>query len=176
MLECSHRQGHLAFLHESGRSGPRQQTQLYSTIDATGSRYTSDSDFACRILLYDKIEVVTEPRCGPRWPTTQDYSASTVVRAIHGKGPLPTALYSYGVICSTLLPERSRGFSKWQQQKFPSDRDVDMSGSPTVFGLPDGTRVVGIGGKNGSYFLLDAKTIQPLARNSYYPTERAVSH
>jgi outer membrane protein assembly factor BamB len=50
-----------------------------------------------------------------------------------------------------------------------SDIDVDIGASPTLFNLPSGQRVVGIGSKNGSFFILDADTLALVAHKQMLP-------
>jgi len=50
----------------------------------------------------------------------------------------------------------------------PSDLHIDIPGSPTIFSR-GGTRVVAVGSKNGSFFLLDAHTMNELARRQPLP-------
>jgi hypothetical protein len=50
----------------------------------------------------------------------------------------------------------------------PSDTDIDLGGAPVVFTL-NGKKVVGVGCKNGSCFLLDAETLRLLRRRQMLP-------
>jgi outer membrane protein assembly factor BamB len=71
-------------------------------------------------------------------------------------GPLPSPGYSNGVLALDAASGRFEGF--WQVPAHsnyrPSDFDVDVGGSPMVFG---GT--VAVACKNGGFFLLDAPTL-----------------
>jgi outer membrane protein assembly factor BamB len=48
---------------------------------------------------------------------------------------------------------------------YPNDTDVDVPGAPTLF-VRGGQRVVSYGSKNGSFYLLDANTMQVLGGGS----------
>lgn len=50
----------------------------------------------------------------------------------------------------------------------PTDRDVDVSGAPTIFSH-NGERVVAFGSKNGSFFLLDPRTFKVIQRRQLLP-------
>lgn len=50
-----------------------------------------------------------------------------------------------------------------------TDIDVDVGASPILYTRPDGKRVVAVGCKNGSFFVLDAKTLAPLASRQLLP-------
>ncbi len=50
-----------------------------------------------------------------------------------------------------------------------TDNDVDFGGSPTVYTLNDGTKVVAAGCKNGSIFVLNADTLELLAWRQMLP-------
>lgn len=51
----------------------------------------------------------------------------------------------------------------------PSDVDVDIGGSPTVYTRDDGRKVVGIGCKNGAYVTFDATTLEILEVRQLLP-------
>jgi outer membrane protein assembly factor BamB len=78
--------------------------------------------------------------------------------------PLPDVKYSSGCLALDASTGQFRGF--FQPDKTDSyradDDDVDVPSGPTLF-TRAGTHVVGIGSKNGAYFLLDASTMAPLA-------------
>lgn len=50
-----------------------------------------------------------------------------------------------------------------------TDVDVDVGGAPTLFTDSQGKRRVGLGCKNGSYMVLDAETLAPLALRQMLP-------
>jgi outer membrane protein assembly factor BamB len=71
---------------------------------------------------------------------------------------LPTPLYSNGLLA---LDATTGGFLGFFQPSASDsyqagDIDVDMSGSPVLYNCSSGARVVGIGGKTGSFFLVRA--------------------
>jgi outer membrane protein assembly factor BamB len=76
--------------------------------------------------------------------------------------PLPDTRYGSGVLSLDANTGAFRGyFQPLPGDSYrPNDTDVDVCGSPTVFSR-EGTRVLGIGCKNGSYFLLDPATVDP---------------
>ncbi len=51
---------------------------------------------------------------------------------------------------------------------WPGDSDIDVPGSPTVYNLGF-KRVVAFGSKNGSFFVLDANALVPVARRQLLP-------
>jgi outer membrane protein assembly factor BamB len=106
---------------------------------------------------------------------------STLDRVYIGTGnsvaddPLPDPRYASGILALDGTTGQFRGFF----QPLPSDSyrpaldlDVDVPGAPTIFSR-GGTRVVGIGSKNGSYFLLDPASLAVLARRQLLPYDSA---
>jgi outer membrane protein assembly factor BamB len=85
---------------------------------------------------------------------------------------LPDADYGSGLLALDADTGVFQGFFQPSQgdSYYPGDADVDCPGSPTVF-RRGGTRVVGIGSKNGSYFLLDTGTMAVLARRQLLPKD-----
>jgi outer membrane protein assembly factor BamB len=85
--------------------------------------------------------------------------------------PLPTAAYSNGLLALDAITGEFCGFLSQDSGDGyrPSDGDVDMSGSPTVYALPGGQSVAGIGGKSGSYFLADGKSADRIAHRQMLP-------
>lgn len=86
-------------------------------------------------------------------------------------GNLPTQGWTNGLLA---LDAATGGFKGFFQPPADSnyrdtDNDVDMGGSPTLFTLPGGQRVVGCASKNGSYFILDADTLELVARRQMLP-------
>jgi len=71
---------------------------------------------------------------------------------------LPTPLYSNGLIALAAATGEFVGFFQPSDTDCyrAGDLDVDMSGSPVLFNNSSGTRIVGIGGKTGSFFLVRA--------------------
>ncbi|MBV9497020.1 MAG: PQQ-binding-like beta-propeller repeat protein [Acidobacteria bacterium] len=72
---------------------------------------------------------------------------------------LPSAGYSNGVLVIAGSNGAFKGFVQFPPESSyrPSDIDVDVGGSPTIF-MRNGKKVVGIGCKNGSYMIFDAQT------------------
>lgn len=84
---------------------------------------------------------------------------------------LPTAGYSNGVLA---LDASTGAFAAFMQAPpesnyRASDFDVDIGASPVLFNLADGRRVVGIGSKNGSFFVLDADTLAIVTQRQLLP-------
>jgi outer membrane protein assembly factor BamB len=88
-------------------------------------------------------------------------------------GPLPTPGYTNSVVvlrgstgeflASVQIPARS--------SYRPSDIDVDIGGSPTLYEL-DGRKLVGIGCKNGAYVTFDARSFEIVAVRQLLPLHR----
>jgi outer membrane protein assembly factor BamB len=88
-------------------------------------------------------------------------------------GPLPTPGYTNSVLvlqgatghflASVQIPASS--------SYRPSDIDVDIGGSPTLYEL-DGRKIVGIGCKNGAYVTFDARSFEILAVRQLLPLHR----
>lgn len=83
---------------------------------------------------------------------------------------LPSAGYSNGVLVLAASNGAFKGFVQFQPESSyrPSDIDVDVGGSPTIF-TRDGKKVVGIGCKNGCYMVLDAQTLAILNSRQMLP-------
>lgn len=88
-----------------------------------------------------------------------------------GGGGLPGPPYSNGVLSLDADGGELKGFFEPSQSDAyaPNDGDLDMSGSPTVYTNGYGDRVVGIGGKSGSYFLLEADGLKKIAGRQLLP-------
>jgi len=83
---------------------------------------------------------------------------------------LPDELYGSGLLslcadtgqfCGFFQPGRDDSYQ-------PTDGDVDVSGSPTIFSY-NGQRVVAFGSKNGSFFLLKPETLEVIQRRQLLP-------
>jgi outer membrane protein assembly factor BamB len=76
---------------------------------------------------------------------------------------LPDQRYGSGMIALDATTGKFQGFHVGapDDSYHANDTDVDVPGSPTVF-VRGGQRVVSYGSKNGSFFLLDANTMQVL--------------
>lgn len=94
---------------------------------------------------------------------------------------LPDQRYGSGLISLDADTGAFRGFFQPSPDDsyWPNDADIDVPGSPTIF-TRHGVRVVGFGSKNGSYFLLDADTLQVLGggaqRRQLLPRENGTGH
>ena len=90
--------------------------------------------------------------------------------------PLPDPRYASGILSLDANTGQFRAFYQPSpgDSYRPSDLDVDVPGSPTVF-TRGGTRVVGIGSKNGSYHILDANSLAPLAARQLLPKDALTS-
>jgi outer membrane protein assembly factor BamB len=82
----------------------------------------------------------------------------------------PDDLYGSGLISLDADTGAFRGFFQPtpDDSYWPGDSDIDVSGSPMCFSH-GGTRVVAFGSKNGSFFLLNADTLAPIARRQLLP-------
>jgi outer membrane protein assembly factor BamB len=80
-----------------------------------------------------------------------------------GGTDLPDEMYGSGLLALDADTGAFRGFFQpgSDDSYRPGDADVDVPGSATVF-TRGGQRVVAFGSKNGSFFLLDANTLQVL--------------
>ncbi len=90
--------------------------------------------------------------------------------------PLPDKYYGSGVLALDADSGAFRGFfqpSPSDSYQPTTDIDVDMPASPMLFTRSDGKRLLAIGSKNGSFFLLDADTMTPLARRQLLPYDAA---
>jgi outer membrane protein assembly factor BamB len=86
------------------------------------------------------------------------------------QGPLPQPKYCLGLLS---LDAATGGAPRFFQPANadcyrPDDSDVDVGASPTVF-LRGGRRIVSFGFKGGSFFLLDADTLEVLRRRQMLP-------
>jgi outer membrane protein assembly factor BamB len=86
-------------------------------------------------------------------------------------GGFPGPQYSNGILSLDADSGKLKGFFAPSQSDAyaPTDDDLDMSGSPTLFTNGYGDRVVGIGGKSGSYFLLTADGLSRIAGRQLLP-------
>jgi hypothetical protein len=86
-------------------------------------------------------------------------------------GPAPTPGWSNGLLT---LDAATGGFAAFFQippesNYRDSDIDVDVGASPILYTRPDGRRVVAVGCKNGSFFVLDAASLECLAWRQLLP-------
>jgi outer membrane protein assembly factor BamB len=83
---------------------------------------------------------------------------------------LPNELYSSGVLSLEADTGHLHGFYQPAPADSyrPSDDDVDVPCPPTVY-TRHHRHIVGCGSKNGSYFLLDAATMTPIAKRQLLP-------
>jgi outer membrane protein assembly factor BamB len=77
-------------------------------------------------------------------------------------GPVPTPGWSNGLISLDAQTGAFHAFFQIPPQSNyrDSDIDVDVGASPVLYTRPDGRRVVAVGCKNGSFFVLDADTLE----------------
>ena len=82
----------------------------------------------------------------------------------------PDELYGSGLLSLNATTGAFKGFFQptATDSYWPGDIDIDVPGSPTVF-TRNGQRCVAFGSKNGSFFVLDADTLQVLARRQLLP-------
>jgi outer membrane protein assembly factor BamB len=83
---------------------------------------------------------------------------------------LPSAGYSNGILVLAAGNGAFKGFTQfpWQSSYRPSDIDIDVGGSPTIF-MRNGRKVVGAGCKNGCYMIIDAQTYEILQWRQMLP-------
>ncbi|WP_203751074.1 PQQ-binding-like beta-propeller repeat protein [Cellulomonas chitinilytica] len=113
-------------------------------------------------------------RGGSPWSSVAYDAASD--RVVVGTGnvlpqhPLPQPKYSLGVLSLDATTGGSpRFFQPANADNYrPDDSDVDMAASPLVYTV-GGRRVVALGCKNGSFFVLDAASLEVLARRQLLP-------
>jgi outer membrane protein assembly factor BamB len=123
-----------------------------------------------------QFRVAPDPvfRGGSPWSSCAFDAASG--RVIVGTGnvlpqnPLPQPPYSLSVLSVDAVTGGSpRFFQPSNLDNYrPDDDDCDIAASPMVFSRGR-QRVVAVGSKNGSFFLLDAATMAPLARRQLLP-------
>ncbi len=86
-------------------------------------------------------------------------------------GPLPCPGYSNGLLALDASTGAFQGFVQFPPESSyrPSDVDVDVGGSPTLFTDEQGRRLVALGCKNGGFMTLDAKTLEIVALRQILP-------
>lgn len=85
--------------------------------------------------------------------------------------PLPDPFYASGCLSLDASDGKVKGFFQplpTDSYRPADDYDIDVPGGPTVF-TRNGERLVGIGSKNGSYFLLNADTMDVVERRQLLP-------
>lgn len=89
-------------------------------------------------------------------------------------GPMPQPKYASGVLSLDATTGAFRGFFEpLQTDNYrPGDVDVDIPASPMIYDRGD-RRVLAIGSKNGSFFLLDPDTMAVLERRQLLPKTTA---
>ncbi len=87
-------------------------------------------------------------------------------------GPVPTPGWSNGLLALDAGTGAYKAFFQIPPRSNyrSSDIDVDVGASPIIYTRGDGRRVVTVGCKNGSLFVLDADTLQMLAWRQLLPT------
>ncbi|HEX3129827.1 MAG TPA: PQQ-binding-like beta-propeller repeat protein [Thermoanaerobaculia bacterium] len=77
-------------------------------------------------------------------------------------GMLPCIGYSNGLLALDASTGAFVGFVQFPPESSyrPTDIDVDVGGSPTLFTNGQGRRLVALGCKNGGFMILDAKTLE----------------
>jgi outer membrane protein assembly factor BamB len=76
-------------------------------------------------------------------------------------GTLPSPGYSNGLLALDAATGAFAGFVQFPPESSyrPTDIDVDVGGSPTLFTNQQGRRLVALGCKNGGFMILDAETL-----------------
>lgn len=77
-------------------------------------------------------------------------------------GMLPCIGYSNGLLALDASTGAFAGFVQFPPESSyrPTDIDVDVGGSPTLFTNGQGRRLVALGCKNGGFMILDARTLE----------------
>lgn len=77
-------------------------------------------------------------------------------------GMLPCPGYSNGLLALDASAGTFAGFVQFPAESSyrPSDIDVDVGGSPTLFTNEQGRRLVALGCKNGGFMIVDARTLE----------------
>lgn len=141
------------------------------------------ADFVAGEVKPPFTTIVTDPNAVPPQPVTLGSSVWSCIAhdpeldALYcatgnpvPDGPLPSPGYSNGVL---ILKASTGEFQKfiqfpWQSSYRPSDIDIDVGGSPTLF-TRNGQKVVGVGCKNGAYMLIDATTMSLISWRQMLP-------
>jgi outer membrane protein assembly factor BamB len=86
--------------------------------------------------------------------------------------PLPESRYASGVLSLDATTGEFKGFFQPSSNDSyrNTDVDIDVPAGPMLFTQgKDGTRILAIGSKNGSFFLLNPNTMQVIARRQLLP-------
>ena len=91
--------------------------------------------------------------------------------------PLPGPGYSNGLLVLEAETGSFVGFVQFPPESSyrPSDIDVDVGGSPTLFTDQDGRRLVALGCKNGGFMTIDARTLAIVELRQLLPYEAGTS-
>lgn len=83
---------------------------------------------------------------------------------------LPSSGYSVGLLALKASTGDFVGFAQFPQKSSyrPSDIDVDVGGAATLYSI-NGRKVVGLGCKNGSYMICDAKSLEIITWRQMLP-------
>ncbi len=86
------------------------------------------------------------------------------------QGPVPQPKYSLGVLSLDADTGRNpRFFQPTNADNYrPDDSDCDVAPGPLIYSA-NGRRLAAIGSKNGSFFVLDADTLAPVAKRQLLP-------
>ena len=88
------------------------------------------------------------------------------------QGPVPQPKYALGLLSLDAATGRNpRFFQPANADNYrPGDSDCDVAAGPLLYRDPvDGRRYVAIGSKNGSFFVLEADTLVPVAKRQLLP-------
>lgn len=85
-------------------------------------------------------------------------------------GPLPTHGYTNGLLALDAATGAFVAFTQFPADSSyrPSDVDVDVGGSPTIY-VNNGRKLVGLGCKNGSYMVMDAASLEVVTWRQMLP-------
>lgn len=85
--------------------------------------------------------------------------------------PTPNS-YAYGILALNATTGALVAFAQMPPESSyrPSDRDIDIGGSPTLYSI-NGRKVVGAGCKNGSYMICDAQTLEIITWHQMLPKQ-----
>lgn len=105
----------------------------------------------------------------PVKPNWVDPHAVPGCAAVVGPASIPSYGYSVLILDAATGALKAHYTPTADTSYRPSDGDIDFGGSAAVFTDPSGQTVVTVANKNGSLFVLNAQTLEPLAIHQLLP-------